>query len=702
MAPCASLVPSGSDYANTSLQYQVCSVTGAKTGERLVSGDDYINLSFDYSYSHVWRNIGILFVFWAAFLVMSTTITELRTKSATTQAQNRLDYRRGHEPDVGKDIGQRTKFMNDSEAQISETTLREVKSHLSQFSGFVKSTSVFTWEDISYDIALSDHSRRRLLDNVSGYVRPGTLTALMGESGAGKTTLLQVVAQRMKTGIVSGRTLVNGSPPGHAFRRMTGYVQQQDVHLPSSTVREALQFSAKLRQPKETPLVEKLAYVEKVIDLLEMQDFAEAIIGIPGRGLDNEQRKRTTIAVELVAKPEILLFLDEPTSGLDSLSAWSIVRLLRKLADSGQAILCTIHQPSSLIFEQFDRLLLLAKGGKPVYFGDIAHHSRTVIDYFESHGAPSITPGNNPAEWMLDVIGAGSNAATTNDWNDIWTKSELHREAAEEIKMLNVQHDAEKAHNQDHNANSGTNYAEPWWVQYRAFQYRLFLHYWRTVPFVVSKIMLNVVAGLFLGFTFYKADSSVQGLQNKVSTTFLWASTSPRADNGVTALRGFYFGNPSHARDAPIPASLRQPSPAFRGTRKTVQDVPLDHFRTVHSGHRDLLQPGDRNPVLLTLVLRHRLLARLAPARRRRTRRLHLAHDYDLRAMVDLIRRGGLLLGAESADRSYVGHILRLLRGGLQRRATAFEPATAILALDVPSFPIHVPARRHYLDRNPR
>ncbi|KAI9148167.1 multidrug resistance protein cdr1 [Paramyrothecium foliicola] len=149
-------------------------------------------------------------------------------------------------------------------------------------------------------------------------MKPGTLTALIGATSAGRTTLLDVLANRVTTGFVSGDMLVNGQPEGNAFQRMTGYVQQQDIHLPAATVREALRFSALLRQPKSTSKEEKYAYVEEMIELLDMQSYADAVVGVPGEGLNVEQRKRLTIGVELAAKPELLLFLDEPTSGLDS------------------------------------------------------------------------------------------------------------------------------------------------------------------------------------------------------------------------------------------------------------------------------------------------------------------------------------------------------------------------------------------------
>jgi len=143
--------------------------------------------------------------------------------------------------------------------------------------------------------------------------------------------LLDVLANRATIGVVGGQIAVDGRLRDSGFQRRTGYVQQQDLHLNTSTVREALTFSAVLRQPEATPYAEKIAYVEEVIKILEMEAFVDAIVGVPGEGkfarqeydpvaerrsgLNIEQRKRLTIGVELAAKPDLLLFLDEPTSG---------------------------------------------------------------------------------------------------------------------------------------------------------------------------------------------------------------------------------------------------------------------------------------------------------------------------------------------------------------------------------------------------
>lgn len=201
---------------------------------------------------------------------------------------------------------------------------------------------------------------------------------------------------------MAGDQLVNGRPLAADFQRGTAYVEQQDVHEFTATIREAFRFSAYLRQPATVSKEEKDAYVEDVIQLLELEDQADAMIGFPGFGLSVEARKRVTIGVELSAKPQLLLFLDEPTSGLDGQSAYNLIRFLKKLAAAGQAILCTIHQPNALLFENFDRLLLLKSGGRTVYFGDIGKDSHVIRDYFARNGA-ECPPSANPAEFMLDV-----------------------------------------------------------------------------------------------------------------------------------------------------------------------------------------------------------------------------------------------------------------------------------------------------------
>lgn len=363
------------------LQYQVCGVAGAVAGRDTVQGADFIRESYQYYDSNKWRNFGILWVFLIGLMVCYLVAAEL--VSAKKSKGEILVFRRGHIP-----ASLLQKSTDDTEANLTreKTGLDRQATQDQALNIIQRQEAIFQWRDVCYDIKIKSETRR-ILDHVDGWVKPGTLTALMGVSGAGKTTLLDVLATRVTMGVISGEMLVDGRPRDESFQRKTGYAQQQDLHLSTSTVREALTFSALLRQPAATSKQEKLDYVEEVIKLLEMEEYADAIVGVLGEGLNVEQRKRLTIGVELAAKPELLLFLDEPTSGLDSQTSWSILNLLEKLTANGQAILCTIHQPSAMLFQRFDRLLFLAKGGKTVYFGEVGENSKVLTSYFERNGA---------------------------------------------------------------------------------------------------------------------------------------------------------------------------------------------------------------------------------------------------------------------------------------------------------------------------
>lgn len=202
-----------------------------------------------------------------------------------------------------------------------------------------------------------------------------------------------------------------------------------------------------------------------------------------------EQRKRLSIGVELVAKPEALLFLDEPTSGLDSQTAWAITSLITKLSNHGQAILCTIHQPSAILFQQFDRLLLLASGGNTVYFSDIGDHSKTMTGYFEQFGASPCRDEENPAEWMLHAIGAAPGAHTDRDWAQTWLESNECAAIKSQIETL-MKPAAQNAV-QAPSGSDDDSYAAPFLTQYIACTKRVTEQYWRTPTYIYSKLCLT-------------------------------------------------------------------------------------------------------------------------------------------------------------------------------------------------------------------
>lgn len=293
-------------------------------------------------------------------------------------------------------------------------------------------------------------------------------------------------------GVVTGDMLVNGTLRDDSFQRKTGYVQQQDLHLATTTVREALSLSAILRQPRHYSRKEKLDYVDTVIDLLEMHSYADAVVGVPGEGLNVEQRKRLTIGVELAARPQLLLFLDEPTSGLDSQTSWSISSLMKKLTQSGQAILCTIHQPSAMLFQRFDRLLLLAKGGKTVYFGDIGDGTQTLLDFFVRNGAPPCPEGANPAEYMLNVLTGSFGSDLNLDWPEIWNNSPERKAVQEHLEELKQGGSAPSA-TPDDQASEGE-FAASFTEQLWQVTKRVFQQYWRDPGYIYSKAILTIGA----------------------------------------------------------------------------------------------------------------------------------------------------------------------------------------------------------------
>ncbi|KAJ5223409.1 hypothetical protein N7468_007951 [Penicillium chermesinum] len=500
-----SLVPHGPGYND--IANQACTLAGGDPGSAIIPGYRYLEETFSYYKGNLWRNFGIMLALIVLFLSSNLYLGEkvqfdAGGKTITFFQKENKERKKLNEALAAKRAKRQTKTVNTGE---------NLK---------ISSTAVFTWEDVCYEVPVPSGTRQ-LLDHVYGYVQPGKLTALMGASGAGKTTLLDVLAARKNIGVVTGSILVDGKPPGTSFQRGTSYAEQLDTHEAMQTVREALRFSANLRQPFETPTAEKYAYVEEIISLLELENLADAIIGTPETGLSVEERKRVTIGVELAAKPELLLFLDEPTSGLDSQSAFNIVRFLKKLAAAGQAILCTIHQPNSALFENFDRLLLLQRGGECVYFGEIGHDSTVLLDYFRRNGA-ECPPDANPAEWMLDAIGAGQSRRLGNvEWGEAWRSSPELAQLKQDI----IQIKEERAQITRDQANLTRpeverEYASPLWHQINVVARRTFRSFWRSRNYGFTRLFTHVALSLITGLAFLNLDDSRSSLQYRVFVIF--------------------------------------------------------------------------------------------------------------------------------------------------------------------------------------
>ncbi|KAK9471338.1 P-loop containing nucleoside triphosphate hydrolase protein [Dipodascopsis tothii] len=490
------------DISGASENNRVCSLLGSTPGSRFVSGDDYIETAFGYKHSELWRNYGILIGYLIFFIAFEMIASEIFLYDTDKTSSTKLYVKSSRPQSLEKEAGNTEKDEPMSESKrVAEDG---------------SSGNLFCFKNVNYTIPAGSE-RQTLLDDVQGFAIPGKLLALMGSSGAGKTTLLNAVSQRISFGEVTGTFILNGQELAKDYQRTTGFVEQQDLHEPMATVREALRFSARLRQPREVTLEDKYKYVESVIELLNMESIADAIIGHPGEGLSVEERKRVTIGVELAAKPK-LLFLDEPTSGLDSEGAYSIVTFLKQLAaESGLGIICTIHQPSSLLFELFDDLLLLAKGGKTVYFGPIGDHGYDVVQYFEERG-PKREPNSNPAEYILEVVGAGAIRKSNKDWVALWRGSQNCLRQSELIDRL-ISNQVSGAIEVE-SAYSTVEFAATMKEQLIAVTLRLWLTLWRTPSFGFTIVFNSIACGLCSGILFFQLGTSIIDTESRIFLMF--------------------------------------------------------------------------------------------------------------------------------------------------------------------------------------
>jgi ATP-binding cassette subfamily G (WHITE) protein 2 (PDR) len=290
-------------------------VTGSLPGSTFVSGDRYIGESFDYYYSHLWRNYGILIAYLIFFVVAYGLAVEFVPQVEKGRGDILIFLRR-RKPKLEHNLQEKEKSEEDIETgQFNAlTSIEPISASPMKLHKLDRKEANFTWRSIEYEIPLKSGTKV-LLTGISGHITHGTMTgkssfyheshitdfaALMGESGTGKTTLLNVLAQRVHVGTVRGDISLNGSALDHTFWRQIGYVESQDIHLSQFTVRETLRLSAQLRQPQGVSRRDKNNYAEKVIAMLEMEAYSDAVVGVPGSGLSLEQRKKLTVSTKYI------------------------------------------------------------------------------------------------------------------------------------------------------------------------------------------------------------------------------------------------------------------------------------------------------------------------------------------------------------------------------------------------------------------
>lgn len=294
------------------------------------------------------------------------------------------------------------------------------------------------------------------------------------------------------------------------------------MHMARCTVKEALIFAARLgRTPGESEAA-MLAAVDDVITVLELERLQDAMIGSPdlGTGISAEAVKRVTIGVELVTDPAVLL-MDEPTSGLDTAGALLVAGVTRNIARSGKAVICTIHQPSRMVLESFDHMLMLQKGGNTVYFGEIGPESRSLVGYFEDRGAPPCPVGANPAEYMLDVV-SPSTGQPLCDWSvDQWAPSEENARLVAALASRSA--GVVPAGTAPLVFPLGTSASG--WVQFRTLLSRQLVAMWRNPSTTIGLMCAALYPAILLGLLFFdRTGNEAENGANYTSTALYAAS----------------------------------------------------------------------------------------------------------------------------------------------------------------------------------
>ncbi|GMJ12108.1 ATP-binding cassette G2 [Hibiscus trionum] len=408
---------------------------------------------------------------------------------------------------------------------------------------------VLSFHNLTYDVKLStktglpfrwnksnvssETNTKSLLKGISGEAREGQIMAILGASGSGKSTLIDALANRISKQSLKGTITLNGEVLDSGLSKViSAYVMQDDLLFPMLTVEETLMFSAEFRLPRSVSKKKKKERVRALIDQLGLRNAAKTVIGDEGhRGVSGGERRRVSIGIDIIHDP-ILLFLDEPTSGLDSTSAFMVVKVLQRIAQSGSIVIMAIHQPSSRILGLIDRFIILSHG-RTLYNDSPANLSQ----FFSDFGHP-IPKNENPSEFALDLIreleGTPSGTQNLFEFNKSWKASSMDDNGGDDDTVSNkrttlpLKDAIAKSISRGKLVSGGggggganqslsvPSFANPFYIEVMVLSKRLLTNSRRMPAKFAVRLGTITVTGIVLATMFWQLDDSPAGVQERL------------------------------------------------------------------------------------------------------------------------------------------------------------------------------------------
>ncbi|CAH2064079.1 unnamed protein product [Thlaspi arvense] len=446
--------------------------------------------------------------------------------------------------EVGDETPVREFFDRDGSLGDEDYDLMRPVPFVLSFNNLTYNVSVrrkFEFHDLTPRRRLSFSKTKTLLDNISGETRDGEILAVLGASGSGKSTLIDALANRIAKGSLKGNVTLNGEAlQSRMLKVISAYVMQDDLLFPMLTVEETLMFAAEFRLPRSLPKSKKKLRVQALIDQLGIRNAAKTIIGDEGhRGISGGERRRVSIGIDIIHDP-IVLFLDEPTSGLDSTSAFMVVKVLKRIAESGSIVIMSIHQPSHRVLGLLDRLIFLSRG-HTVFSGSPA----SLPSFFAGFGNP-IPENENQTEFALDLIREleGSAGGTRGlvefkqKWQEMKKQSNPQQQnltpPASPYPNLTLKEAISASISRGKlvsgggagssalNHGGGTTtlavpaFANPFWIEIKTLSRRSILNSRRQPELFGIRLASVVVTGFILATVFWRLDNAPKGVQERL------------------------------------------------------------------------------------------------------------------------------------------------------------------------------------------